>query len=78
MNKLIAILEKKGILATLIGIMFAAPINAKLCYNFYRSISMTDGELKTAAVMNLIGMLWFMLPSVIEIKSKLFEVIIKD
>lgn len=78
MSKFIAFMEKKGILATIIGLLFATPINIRLCFNFYHSIAMTDGQLKTAAVMNLIAMCWFMLPSEISIKSKLFTLVIKD
>ncbi len=78
MNKLVSFLEKKGIIATILGMVFAFPVNAKLCYAFYKSIDMTKDQLTTAAVMNLIAMFWFMLPSIIELKAGNIQFTIKD
>ena len=78
MSKLIEFFKNKGVLATATGLIFALPINIKLTTAFFKNVEMSDGQLKTAAIMNLIAMLWFMLPSLIEIKSNLFTITIKD
>jgi hypothetical protein len=77
-TKLLAILEKKGIISTVLGILFSAPINAWIVYKFFDKSNFSNQELITACICNFIGMVWFMLPSVITIKSKLFEITIKD
>ena len=71
-------LEKKGILATIMGLMFSFPINLRVAYCFFMEETMSDEQLMAACILNLIGMFWFMLPSVIVIKSKLFELRIED
>jgi hypothetical protein len=78
MNKILTILEKKGSIATVIGFLFALPVNTFFTIQFFRNNVMDDAQLKGIIVMNIIGMCWFILPSVIEIKSKLFEITIKD
>jgi hypothetical protein len=79
MNKILTtIKENKGAIATIIGILFALPINIFFMVQFFRDKAMSVEQLKSICVMNGIAVVWFILPSVIEIKSKLFEITIKD
>ena len=72
------LLENKGRLATIIGLIFALPVEIKLTLSFYRNIELTRGQLITAAVLNGIAIIWFILPSIIEIKAGKFHFIVKD
>jgi integral membrane sensor domain MASE1 len=78
LQKIINLLERKGIIATLIGLLFALPINIRIVYAFYKNIELSNGQLMTACVMNCIACVWFILPSAIIIKSKLMSIEIKD
>lgn len=78
MNKFLAFFKNKGVLCTILGIAFATPVNIKIILNFYKQVEMTNQILMAACVLNIIGMFWVMLPSVIVIKSKLLEFRIED
>ena len=70
--------KKKGVIATIIGLVFALPINIKFIIAFYNSIELSRDQLEAIALINVLCMAWFMLPSEIEIKSKIFTMVIKD
>ena len=78
MIKFLAFFKNKGVLCTILGILFATPVNIKIILNFYKQVEMTNQILMAACVLNIIGMFWVMLPSVIVIKSKLLEIRIED
>lgn len=78
MNKFIKVFEKKGIIATIIGLIFAIPVNARLTYLIIKNSEVNRSVLEIAIVMNLISMIWFMLPSEISINFGKFNIIIKD
>ena len=79
MSKFLTLIkENKGAIATIIGILFALPINIFFMIQFFRDAAMSVNQMKSICVMNGIAIVWFILPSVIEIKSKLFEITIKD
>ena len=78
MNKFISFFKNKGILATMIGLVFAAPINIYVIISFYKNIELSKGQLWTAIILNGISIVWFILPSKIEIKSKILNLIIED
>ena len=78
MNKLFSIFQHKGILATIIGLIFALPINIKMIFSFYKNIELTNGQLWAAVILNAIAMVWFILPSKIIISSKFLNVTIED
>ena len=78
MNKFITFFKNKGILATLIGLAFAVPVNIRIMYLFYNNVDISKNQLWTACILNAIAMVWFILPSKFEIISKLFTVKIED
>lgn len=83
MEKLINFFKHKGILATLIGLAIAAPVNIRMLYLFFTlpldgKTEIPSGLLWIAAIMNGIAMVWFILPSVIIFKSKILEIRIED
>lgn len=76
--KFIEFFKNKGVLATIIGLIFAAPINVIIFLRFMKSIELSNEQLITAWALNLIGIVWFMLPSKIEIVSKLLTFKLED
>jgi len=79
MKKLWEALKEKGKIATLIGFFLSSPVNFWFMYCFFTSKVLTYDQLVQLAVINGIGMVWFILPSSIIIKGgKGFEISIKD
>ena len=79
MNKILTLIkDNKGAMATIIGILFALPVNIFFMVQFFKDNAMSVDQLKSICTMNGIAIVWFILPSVIEIKSKLFSITIKD
>jgi hypothetical protein len=78
MDKFISFFKNKGIVCTILGIAFGAPINIKIILNFYKQIEMSNQTLLAAVALNIIAWGWVMMPSVILIKSKLLEFRIED
>lgn len=76
--KLWDMLDKKGRVATIIGFMFAIPVNAKFLYLFFKGVELTNGMLTSMMVYNAIGMVWFILPSKILVKSDKLTIEIED
>jgi len=62
-KKIIKLLEKKGVLATFIGLLISLPENMYLLYLFFTGEEWTSVMRDQALVMNMIGMFWFILPS---------------
>jgi len=79
MNKIWTGLGEKGKVATIIGMFFAFPANTKFIIDFYRTIEYSRESLINLAVINVIAMVWFILPSKISIKGgKGFEIVVED
>lgn len=78
MQKFFEFFKHKGALATVIGLLFAIPVNAKMIYSFYLNVDLSKDQLWTACILNAIAVVWFILPSVIKIESKFLNVIIED
>ena len=78
MNKLIEFFKHKGVIATWIGIAFTVPVNIIIIRYMLKDIEPERSRLIWAAALNFIGMIWFILPSKIEIISKLFTVKLED
>ena len=74
-----SLLKEKGKIATIIGFLFAIPANGWAIWNLYTGAIVTIDQLWVVVIINSIGIVWFILPSEISIKSgKGLEIIVKD
>ncbi|MDC7218657.1 MAG: hypothetical protein PQJ59_01880 [Spirochaetales bacterium] len=71
-------LAEKGKIATIIGLALALPFNAWVLWMFFSGLPVSEDSLWTMAIMNAVGMFWFMLPSSIVLKSKVMVLEVKD
>lgn len=78
MEKFIAFFKSKGVIATLIGILISLPANFIAIRDFMNNVEMSEGKLIAVVVFNIVAMGWVILPSRIEIKSKILNFIIED
>ena len=78
LEKIISLFEKKGIVATWVGIAVCVPVNVGVTVAYFKNSAMSEQQLATAIVINIIGVIWFMLPSVIEIVMGKFKFLLKD
>lgn len=76
--KIWEMLDKKGRIATIIGFCFAAPINGKVIFDFFKGNIATVESLYSAIFINVIAIIWFILPSSIKIKGSKFELEVID
>lgn len=73
------ILQDKGKIATIIGLVFAFPINIKFTIDYFmRAVEYTRGELTALCVFNAVAMVWFILPSRVIIKGPKIEITVED
>ncbi len=72
------ILAEKGKIATIIGFLFACPANVWAVWKLYRKVMVTIDQLWVVVAINIIGMMWFILPSKISIKSTKFQLTVED
>lgn len=77
-NKIIKLLEKKGIIASLVGFLLVAPINGFTIYRFFADKGLTENQERIFIVCNLVGIFWVMLPSSIKLISKAFTLEVTD
>lgn len=79
MGKLWKLLAEKGKIATVIGFCLSAPVNGFALWSLFTDIQLSESQLWQIVIINAVGMVWFILPSEITIKSgKGLEIIIKD
>jgi len=72
-------LAEKGKIATVIGFLFVAPINAKVVWDFFHGgINYTEAQTQTLLLVNIIGWVWVILPSSITMTAGNFKFEIKD
>ena len=87
MGKFLTFFKSKGIMATLIGLAIAIPVNV-IAIRIFASGNgkdvaeagafLSEGQLIALVIFNVLAMAWVILPSRIVIKSKIFEFIIED
>lgn len=78
-DKIWTLLGEKGKIATLIGLIHIIPINSVALFQYFKDIEMlTEQRLTAVFMLNIIGIVWFMLPSYIKLKGKTFELELKD
>ncbi len=80
-------LGQKGKIATIIGAVFAFPVNCKFLFDFFsggffdlflESQDRAMAYLLAVAAVNGVAMVWFILPSRISIKGGKFEMVVED
>ncbi len=79
MSKLWKLLAEKGKIATVIGLLLSLPANGLALWSLFFDKNLSHDQLWQIVIINAIGMVWFILPSKISIKSgKGLEIIIED
>ena len=71
-------LDKKGRIATIIGLLFALPYNARFMWDFFHGVEYSRGQLEMVVIVNAIGWIWFILPSKITISGPKFNLTVED
>ena len=69
-NKLIKLLEKKGIIASFVGFLLAMPVNGYTVYLFFKGTGLTEGQQGSFIWINIVAWIWVILPSSIKLISK--------
>lgn len=72
------ILEKKGKIATVIGFILSLPVNIRFLYLFFSNTLFEDDFLKAVIVVNVVAMIWFILPSKLVIEAPKLRIEIED
>jgi hypothetical protein len=78
MKTLWKILEHKGKFATIIGFLLSLPVNSKFIYLYFKDHEFLKSDLTTIIVINVVAMIWFILPSKISIKSDKLTIEVED
>jgi len=76
--KLWKALGEKGKVATIIGFLFAFPVNIKFVIDYFSGIFYSRGQMEMALVTNVLAMVWLILPSVISIHGPKISIEVKD
>jgi len=70
---------EKGKIASIIGFLLSFPANGYALYSLFTNTSLSEAQLWQIVIVNAVGMVWFILPSRVSIKSgKGLEIIIED
>lgn len=75
---LIEIVEKKGIIASIIGFILALPVNAYTIYLFFADKGLSENQIDIFIWVNIVAWIWVILPSSITITGPKFTLEIKD
>ncbi|MEM9423157.1 MAG: hypothetical protein AAF975_00035 [Spirochaetota bacterium] len=78
MKLLAKILRKKGLLTTLLGIIVTFPTNVYAVLAFVFGWDMTEMQLSLGLGLNIVGWIFYTMPSELEITGKLFGLRMKD
>lgn len=76
--RIIEILEKKGIIASVMGFILALPVNGYTVYRFFMDKGLSENQINIFMWVNIIAWVWVILPSSISIVSGKFTLEIKD
>ena len=71
-------LDHKGRIATIIGFLWALPYNVKFLIDWFAGIEYSQAMLESVIIVNVLAMIWFLLPSKIIMKAKGFEFTVED
>jgi len=71
-------LDHKGRIATVIGFLFSIPYNARFMYHFFTGVIYTREQLEAVIIVNVLAMIWFILPSKIIIEGPKIKISVED
>jgi uncharacterized membrane protein len=77
-NKAWKIWGEKGKIASIIGFFLTVPANIRTTWLYFHGVTFTKEDLTVLVVMNMIGIIWFILPSSITISGTPFKLEIED
>jgi len=77
-NKIWEMRGEKGKIASIIGFIFVLPANCRTTWLYISGTAFTKEELTVLVVVNMVGMIWFMLPSKIVISGSPFKLEVLD
>ena len=72
------LLAEKGKLASVVGFFLAFPVNIRFVIDFYQGNVYDYNSLQTIVIINVIAMVWFILPSAIKMSAGKFNLEITD
>jgi len=76
--KLWEALDHKGRIATIIGFLFALPYNMRFMWDWFSGVFYSREQLEMVIIVNVLAMVWFILPSTITIEGPKFKIEVKD
>lgn len=76
--KFIEFIEKKGILASIVGFLLAIPVNGFTVYKFFTDSKLSENQLDIFIWVNIVAWIWVILPSSITLTSSKFTLEVKD
>ena len=76
--KFIELLEKKGIIASIVGFILALPVNIFTVYRFFADKGLSENQINIFMWVNIVAWVWVILPSSITLTSSKFTLEIKD
>ena len=78
LSKLWEKLDHKGRIATVIGFFWALPYNVKFTIDFFNGIFYSREQLESIIIVNVLSLIWFVLPSKIIIEGPKFKIQVED
>lgn len=78
METLKEFLTHKGWIASMLGVVFILPINVFVVIRYFKKSGFSEVELITIATLNVLAMIWMILPSKVILKALKFEFSIED
>ena len=77
-NKMWEMWGEKGKIASIIGFFFTVPANIRTTWLYFEGTAFTKEDLTVLVVMNMIGIVWFVLPSKITVQGTPFKLEVLD
>lgn len=72
------LITHKGYLATLVGIALIIPVNLQVVVRYFAASAFSNAELSTVTLLNVLAMIWVMLPTKISFQAGKFKFTIED
>ena len=68
----------KGAISSLLGFILAFPINIYFIFMFLNNVQMSRERLEIIVIINIIAIIWYIMPSKIEVGGKIFTLKVED
>jgi hypothetical protein len=72
------LMNHKGYIATILGVLVVLPVNIQVVIRYFTKSAFSEAELITITVINILAMLWVILPSRITFEGGKFKFSIED